>query len=136
MPSLDSGYDIQLKFFMPTYLREPSMPQGRKTNVLIYLSPEERRVFESWQRSSIISHGLAKRGKIILMLSEGASISEISRTIGIGRGPIYVWAERFQNNGIDGLKDKPGRGRRPYGPSTGCRASLGDSPLEETRPLG
>ena len=98
------------------------MVQGRKTNPVVFPTPEERRILESRQRSTTISRGLARRGQIILMLSDGASISEISRTIGIARGPIYKWAKRFRKKRLDGLKDKPGRGRRPFFPSGGGSA--------------
>ena len=50
-------------------------------------------------------------GRIMLLLSEGASISQISRAVGIRRRFIYKWVERFLDRGVSGLSDKPGRGR-------------------------
>ncbi len=85
--------------------------RGRTTQLSITLSPEDRILLESWQRSTTIQAGLARRGRIILLLSEGASISHISRTVGIRRRFIYKWVERFQALGIGGLNDKSGRGR-------------------------
>lgn len=52
------------------------------------------------------------------MLSSGESISQISRTVGIRRRFIYKWAARFQEEGIDGLNDRPGRGRSTAAPAT------------------
>lgn len=100
------------------------MARGRKTSVVIDITPEQRQVLTGWQRSTIIRSGLAKRGRIILMLADGASISHISRAVDIRRRFIYKWAERFRKHGIKGLHDKAGRGRKPFF-STSCRHPSG-----------
>ena len=85
--------------------------RGRKTQLKVALTPGDRDLLESWQRSPTIQAGLARRGRIILLMSEGTSISDISRTVGIRRRFIYKWVERFQSLGVSGLSDKSGRGR-------------------------
>lgn len=90
------------------------MAQGRKTSVVVDITPEQREVLTAWQRSTTIRAGLAKRGRIILMLADGAPISQISRTMPIRRRFIYKWAERFRQYGLEGLHDKAGRGRKPF----------------------
>ncbi len=107
------------------------MTQGRKTNIHILLSTEERRILESWQKSTTISQGLAKRGKIILMLCNGVSISTICRILCVARGPVYKWAKRFNENRIEGLNDKAGRGRRPFFPS-GSKCLCSENGLRAT----
>ncbi len=87
------------------------MVRGRKTKLSVTLTPADRILLEAWQRSPAIQGGLARRGRIILLMSEGASISDISRTVGIRRRFIYKWVERFQALGVAGLNDKSGRGR-------------------------
>ncbi len=87
------------------------MVRGRKTNLVVDLTPEERHTLESWQRSTTIRAGLARRGRIILLMAQGASISHVSRTVGIRRRFIYKWVDRFQDQGVTGLTDKPGRGQ-------------------------
>ncbi len=87
--------------------------RGRTTQLSVTLTPGDRTLLESWQRSTTIQAGLARRGRIILLMSEGASISHISRTVGIRRRFIYKWVVRFQSLGVSGLSDKPGRGRAP-----------------------
>lgn len=86
------------------------MPRGRKTSLVIQLSDEERSVLESWLRSTSMRAGLVRRGRIILMLANGASISEISRAVGIRRRFIYKWVYRFIDERLSGLMDRPGRG--------------------------
>ena len=87
------------------------MARERRVNLAIQLTPEERAVLESWQRSTAIRAGLAKRGLIILLLAQGSSISEISRIVGVHRRFIYKWAYRFLDQGTAGLNDKHGRGQ-------------------------
>ncbi len=90
------------------------MVRGRKTNLVVYLTPEERDTLEAWQRSTTIRAGLARRGRIILLMAEGVSISDTSRIVGIRRRFIYKWVDRFQDQGVTGLTDKPGRGRNNH----------------------
>ncbi len=88
------------------------MAQGRKTSLRIALDQGARHELESWQRSTTIPTGLARRGRIILLLADGEPISEISRMVGIERRHVYKWAERFVAGGAHALQDRPGRGRK------------------------
>ena len=49
---------------------------------------------------------------LILLLSDGATITETGRLVGLSRRFVYKWAKRFLQHGIEGLADKPGRGYR------------------------
>ncbi|HLF05305.1 MAG TPA: helix-turn-helix domain-containing protein [Dehalococcoidia bacterium] len=88
------------------------MAQGRRTSVTVELTPEDRQTLEAWQRSTTIMAGPARRGRIILMLADGASVTDVARAVGMRRRFIYKWAQRFTDQGVPGLNDKPGRGRR------------------------
>ena len=103
------------------------MAPGRKTSLVIFLTPKEREVLESWQRSTTIRVGLARRGRIILLLCDGVPVSQIARMVGVARGPVYKWAKRFQKHGLSGLEDKAGRGKEPFFPSRSGSASCEDS---------
>jgi hypothetical protein len=92
------------------------MAQGRKTALTIRLTPAERRTLLTWQRATAIRAGLVRRARIILLLADGATITAIAATVGLSRRHIYKWAQRFIQEGLAGLEDKPGRGgdhRRP-----------------------
>ena len=104
------------------------MARGRKTTLVISLTPEEHDELQSWQPSTTMRAGLVRRARIILLLAEGTSISDVSRTVGIDRHYVYKWAHRFLTQRIDGLADKSGRGRKPFFPSGG-RRSLGEARL-------
>src|SRR6266511_1636429 len=86
------------------------MARGRKTALHIRLTPAERQTLRSWQRSTTIPAGRARRGRIILQLADGVPISHIATSVGISRRFIYKWVQRFVQYGVEGLADKPGRG--------------------------
>ena len=88
------------------------MPRGRRTSLTITLTDEERQTLLAWQRSTSIPAGIARRGRIILLLADRVPISHIAATVGISRRYIYKWVQRFLHEGLAGLDDKPGRGRR------------------------
>jgi Helix-turn-helix domain len=86
------------------------MARGRTTSLTIRLTPTERQTLLAWQRATTISAGRARRGRIILLVADGMSISDVAATVGISRRFIYKWVQRFLVKGLEGLADKPGRG--------------------------
>ena len=99
------------------------MARGRKTSSHIELSSQQKQQLESWLRSTTQPAGLVRRARIIVMLARGDSISHISRTVGVARHHVAKWAKRFLDQGVDGLHDKPGRGRKPSFPPGGGGSS-------------
>ena len=87
--------------------------KGRKTSLKIELSPEHRATLNAWQRSTTIPAGRARRGRIILQVADGVPISHIANSVGISRRFVYKLVQRFIYYGLEGLRDKPGRGRYP-----------------------
>ena len=89
------------------------MARGRRTSLTIQLTPAQRRTLLAWQRSTTtISAGRARRGRIILLVADGMPISDVAATVGISRRFVYKWVQRFLEQGMEGLTDKPGRGSR------------------------
>jgi Helix-turn-helix domain len=88
------------------------MARGRKSSLHIFLSPEERQTLERWQRATTITAGLARRGKIILLLAAGSSQSAAAQAVGVQRTVVRHWAKRFLAQRLDGLSDAPGRGAK------------------------
>ncbi len=100
------------------------MARGRKTQLVLTVSAAQRYELESWQRSTIVRAGLARRGRLILLLADGRSVSDVALQVAMGRRHIYKWVERFQVQGLQGLYDKPGRGRKPvFPPKSACKWS-------------
>jgi transposase len=58
--------------------------------------------------------GLARRGKLILLLAAGHSQSAVAQMVGTQRGIVRKWATRFLVHRLDGLADAPGRGAKGF----------------------
>jgi biotin operon repressor len=93
-------------------LRGLCMARGRHTTIMIRLTTKERQTLLAWQRSTSIPAGRARRGRVILLMADRVPISHIADTVGISRRFVYKWVQRFLQEGVAGLVDKPGRGRR------------------------
>ena len=96
---------------------------ARTTQYSVVLTDAERRELESWQRATTLRAGLVKRGRIVLLGADGVPISRIAACVGMRRRHVAKWLQRFHLQRIDGLADKPGRGRKPFFPSAGGGAS-------------
>jgi hypothetical protein len=88
------------------------MARGRKTSLTIRLTPAERQTLLAWQRSTTIPAGIARRGRMLLLLADGVPISHIAAVVGISRRFVYKWAKRFLEEGLAGLANAPGRRHR------------------------
>jgi hypothetical protein len=89
------------------------MARGRKTSFSIRLTPAERLTLLTWQRTTTIPAGLARRARLLFLLADGMTITEAAATVGLSRRHSYKWIRRFVQEGVEGLVDKPGRGHRP-----------------------
>ena len=85
------------------------MPRGRKTSFTIHLTPAQRQTLRAWQRSTAIPAGLARRGRMILLLADRVTITDIATTVGMSRPHVYKWIQRFMQDGVEGLIDRPQR---------------------------
>ena len=83
------------------------MPRGRKTSLTIRLTPAERLTLLAWQRATTIPAGQARRGRMILLLADGMTITDIAATVGISRRFVYKWVQRFVQEGVEGLQGRP-----------------------------
>jgi transposase len=73
---------------------------------------EDTRIeLESWCRSQTIQKRYADRAKVILMSETEKSMDEICAHVGMSRGAVNKWRQRFRQTGIDGLKDNPRSGK-------------------------
>ena len=82
------------------------MAPGRKTSLTIHLTVEQRQMLLTWQRSTTVPAGLARRSRMILLAADGMPIAHIATTVGISRRHVYKWVGRFLRAGLEGLVDK------------------------------
>src|SRR5437660_9813859 len=97
---------------MVLFCKGLTMARGRRTSLTIRLTPAERLTLLAWQGATTIHAGQARRGRILLLLADGVTITDIAATVGISRRHIYKWVQRFLQEGLEGLQDKLGRGYR------------------------
>jgi CRP-like cAMP-binding protein len=88
------------------------MPRGRRTSLTIRLTPAERLTLLAWQRATTTPAGLARRARLLVLLADGMTITEAAATVGLSRRHAYKWIQRFVQEGLAGLIEKPGRGHR------------------------
>lgn len=72
-------------------------------------------VLEELQRrasSRTASARASQRAKLILLYHEGYSKSEVGRRIDLSRIQVREWIKRFESEGLDGLNEREGRGRK------------------------
>lgn len=89
------------------------MARGRHSSLSITLSEEEQKELEHWLRSTTMPAGKVRRARIILLVAQGAALSQVARTVGIRRRFVYKWTDRFLKHRLDGLVDEAGRGQKP-----------------------
>src|SRR5262245_34186874 len=88
------------------------MARGRTTSFTIRLTPAQRQTLLAWQRATSVPAGLARRARLMLFLADGMTITEAAATVGLSRRHSYKWIQRFVQEGVAGLHDKPRADRR------------------------
>ena len=56
------------------------------------------------------------RAEIVLLRSEGRPERVVARRLGVSMACVSKWSKRFDEAGLAGLGDQPGRGRKPWLP--------------------
>ena len=79
--------------------------------------PEEHAELERRVRVSTTSQRDCLRARIVLLRHEGLSQREVSERLGCSVACVNRWSQRFDAEGIAGLHDQTGRGRRPSIPT-------------------
>jgi transposase len=81
------------------------------------LTPEERQAIARLARSRTDEARLVQRAQLIERLAQGERPGAVAEHVGMSRNQTYQWLHRFNAEGLDGLRDRPRRGRPPtYSP--------------------
>ena len=105
--------------------------RGRKTSLRVLLTSEERTYLEQQLRSRTVSSGLARRCRAILGVADGLPLVEVARLVGLTEKHVRKWVQRFLDERLNGLRDRPGRGRKPVFSPRG-RDARGEDRLRTT----
>lgn len=87
--------------------------RGRKKTFAVDFTDPQRAELLRGQRCTTLPAGLVRRGRLILLLSEGQSVTDAAHIAGVAPNNARKWVRRFLGHGVAGLNDQPGRGRRP-----------------------
>ena len=87
--------------------------RGRKTSLRIVLTAEERIELQRRLRCTTTPAGLARRSRVILGVAEGLALVQVARLVGMTEKHVRKWTRRFLERRLEGLHDRPGRGRKP-----------------------
>ncbi len=77
------------------------------------LHPEEQRELERRVRAATTSRRDCQRARIVLLRAEGVKQRDVAERLGVSVACVNKWSQRFDREGLAGLRDLPGRGRRP-----------------------
>ena len=80
------------------------------------ISAEQRRSLRQIINQPTASQRDVRRAWIILHRADGLSQLETARRLHINRPVAGHWEKRFRKDGLAGLRDAPGRGRKPFLP--------------------
>jgi len=82
-----------------------------RKSVIFQLTVEQEAALKMWVGSHRTQQRYSRRAHVILLSAEGLTLEEISARSGLNRTNCLKWRKRFAAEGLDGLKDKPRKGR-------------------------
>jgi len=88
----------------------------RKSPFTILLTSEERRKLEWIVRQYTRPYVEVIRAKIVLYAAQGLDNKEIAKRLETSDRIVYKWRKRFFEERMDGLAERPRRGRPPRFP--------------------
>lgn len=84
---------------------------ARPISVLEITEPEETEL-QRRVKAATTSRRDSLRAAIVLRRAEGVAQKEVARELGVSVPCVNKWSQRFEQDGLEGLLDEKGRGRR------------------------
>jgi len=88
---------------------------------VLELTPNEKRELQRLAGSKTGSQRDGLRVRIVLRRAEGSREAAVAVALGVSINTVSTWSRRFEQQGLDGLRDRPGRGRKAWLPSAKVR---------------
>lgn len=79
----------------------------------VLLTKKEKMELERRVKASTTSKRDSERAEIILLRASGMRQEDVAKKLCCSSLKVSKWTARFRREGLDGLKDKKGRGRKP-----------------------
>lgn len=86
---------------------------GVPASISVFLGDHDRGRLEVLLRSGKTEQRLVRRIGIVLTFAEGLSVKRVAGRCGCTYGTARLWRDRWVQDGLEGLSDAPGRGRKP-----------------------
>jgi len=96
------------------YARRSGMPlfhKASKSHLLLEsgLLRQDVEAIELWLKSKLLPCAFSTRGRVVLSLTKGLSVSKTARYLGVSRNYVYRWASRYMTYGAKWYLDKSHR---------------------------
>jgi hypothetical protein len=78
----------------------------------IELTEDQRTALEKGWKHGLF-HAFRQRCQMILLKSQWLTSQEVARQVGCCEVVVNTWLQRYQEERLEGLKTRKGRGRRP-----------------------
>lgn len=82
------------------------------------ITAEEQLILEQRVRASTTSQRDGLRARIVLLRAEGRTLHDVAQHLQVSVPCVCKWSQRFEREGLDGLRDRTGRGRKPSLPAS------------------
>jgi len=79
--------------------------------VKVDLTEEQKATLMMWVGSGKTEQRMALRANVVLLAAEGLGLKELAERTGLNWQSCLKWRKRFLESGLEGLRDKAGRGR-------------------------
>ena len=96
---------------------------GRPISVF-ELTPDEKAELDRRVRASRTSRRDHFRASVILLRATGMGVTDVAKKLNASVTSVSKWGRRFEVDGIDGLTDQGGRGRKPSLPEEKVEAVI------------
>ena len=99
-----------------------------RTPRTLVVQEEHVEMLEGQLRSGKTEHRVAYRARIVLLRGEGLGPSEVAERVGCDRTTVWRIEERYREQGLDALFDRPRPGRprtiSPPAKNANCRQGV------------
>ena len=91
---------------------------------VIDVTPEELAELRRRSRASTTTQRDSLRARIVLARTEGSKEEDVAAKLGVSLNTVSLWSKRFEEDGLAGLADKAGRGRKAFLPVDKVRQAI------------